>query len=73
MMKVRYIAIGAIVIVAIVVGVCLILVSTDTSEDTSDTPSDVTLIDFQYEKPEWLEGHLKQGSIEEYIKKRKKK
>jgi hypothetical protein len=72
MMKVRYIAIGVIVIVAIVVGVCLILVSTDTSEDASDTPSDVTLIDFQYEKPEWLEGHLKQGSIEEYIKKRKK-
>ena len=72
MMKVRYIAIGAIVIFAIVVGVCLILVSTDTSEDTSDTPSDVTLIDFQYEKPEWLEGHLKQGSIEEYIKKREK-
>ena len=72
MMKVRYISIGVIVIVAIVVGVCLILVSTDTSEDTSDTPSDITLIDFQYEKPEWLEGHLKQGSIEEYIKKRKK-
>ena len=72
MMKVRYIAIGAIVIFAIVVGVRLILVSTDTSEDSSDTPSDVTLINFQYEKPEWLEGHLKQGSIEEYIKKRKK-
>ncbi len=71
-MKVRYIAIGAIVIVAIVIGVRLILVSTDTSENTSDIPSDVTLIDFQYEKPEWLEGHLKQGSVEEYIKKRKK-
>ena len=73
MMKVRYIAIGVIVIVAIVVGVCLTLVSTETSQDTSDTPSDVTLIDFQYGKPEWLEGHLKQGSIEEYIKKGKKK
>ena len=72
MMKVRYIAIGVIVIVAIVVGVRLTSVSTDTSEDSSDTPSDVTLINFQYEKPEWLEGHLKQGSIEEYIKKRKK-
>ena len=36
MMKVRYIAIGAIVIFAIVVGVRLILVSTDTSEDTSN-------------------------------------
>ena len=71
-MKVRYISIGVIVIVAIVVGVCLILVSTETSEDSSDTPSDVTLIDFQYKKPEWLEGHLKQGSIEEYIKKKKK-
>ena len=72
MMKVRYIAIGVIIIVAIVVGVRLILVSTETSEDTSDTPSDVTLIDFQYEKPAWLEGHLKQGSVEKYIKKRKK-
>ena len=73
MMKVRYIAIGAIVIFAIVVGVCLILVSTDTSEDTSDTPSNVTLIDFQYEKPEWLEGHPSRGVLRNTSKKGKKK
>ena len=73
MMKVRYIAIGVIVIVAIVIGVRLILVSTETSEDTSDTPSDVTLINFQYEKPEWLERHLKQGVLRNTSKKGKKK
>ena len=72
MMKVIYIAIGLVAIVAIVVGVRSILMSPDSSEEASDTPSDVTLIDFQYAKPEWLEGHLKQGEVEEYIKKRKK-
>lgn len=72
MMKVIYIAIGLVAIIAIVVGVRSILLSPNSSEEASDTPSDVTLIDFQYARPEWLEGHLKQGEVEEYIKKRKK-
>lgn len=71
MRRARYIAIGVIAILAIVVGVCLILVSTKTSEVSWDIPSDATLLDVRYEKPEWLEGHLKQRSVEEYIKTRK--
>ena len=72
MIRGRYIITSVIVIFAIALGMYLILISTDTSEDTSDPPSDVTLIDFQYEKPEWLKGHLKQGSIEAYIEKRRR-
>lgn len=71
MRRAIYIAIGVIAIVAIVVGARLILVSTETSESPSDTPSGATLLDVRYEKPEWLEGHLKQRSVEEYIKNRK--
>ncbi len=71
MRRARYIAIGVIAIVAILVGVGLILVSTETSESPSDIPSDATLFAVRYEKPAWLEGHLKQRSIEEYIKNRK--
>ena len=64
MRRARYIAIGVIAIVAILVGVGLILVSTETSESPSDIPSDATLFAVRYEKPEWLEGHLKQRSVE---------
>ena len=71
MRRARYIVISVIAIVAVVVGARLILVSTEPSESSSDTAPDTILIDFQYEKPAWLEGHLKQRSIEEYIKQKK--
>ena len=72
MIRVTYIATSVIVIFAIALGIYLILMSTDTAEDTYDIPSDITLINFRYKKPEWLTGHLKQGSIEAYIAKRKR-
>ena len=72
MRRMGYIAIGVIAIVTIVVGVRLVLVPTETSEVALDTLSDATLINVRYENPEWLEGHAKQRSVEEYIKKRKK-
>lgn len=72
MIRVKYIATSVIVIVLIALGVYLILMSRDAPENTSDTPSDVTVINFRFEEPEWLKGHLNQGSIEEYIEKRKR-
>lgn len=71
MRRAIYIAIGVIAIVSVVVGARLILVSTEPSGSSSNTDSDAILIDFQYQKPAWLEGHIKQRSVEEYIKNRK--
>ena len=74
-MRGKYIVSG-LVIFAVVVGLYWVLtLMIDTpdipSEPPSESPSDTVPMNFTYEKPEWLEGHPKQETIEGYVKKRK--
>lgn len=70
-MRGKYI-VGGLVIFAVVVGLYWVLVPMrDTPDIPSESSSEIALINFTYEKPQWLAGHPKQENIEEYVKKRK--